>query len=214
LSAYKTITVEDISFISAELSNLEQSCIQASDVFNCVSTGITAALNDRIPYKDTPVLIEIIGAFGMGKIVKQLPNIPYAGITMAGICWGISGSSALARAREAAVEMKIEIERMACVLEGLRAIERRIAEGEALLYALSAKVKKSLNVLKSSNEIKSPNGEDESLSETEAKELNTSIRLVKSIKQVIETDICNADGFLTKKSGVIFRKIEKEVCDV
>jgi hypothetical protein len=208
LSAYKSVTVENVRFINAGLSDLEKSCIQASDILNSVSTGISTALNDRIPYKNTPVLIEIVGAVGVGKTVKQLPAIPYAGITMAGICWGISGSLAKAKARDASVEIKIETEKMACVLDGLKAIKNRVAEGKALLYTLSGKLKKSLDALRSLDE---NNG---SLSEKTVKEIDVSVQLVKLIKQVIETDICNADGFLTKKSGVIFRKIEKEVQDV
>ena len=207
LTAYKTIEIDNIRFINAELKNLEKSCIQASDVLNCISVGINAALNDNIPYKGTPVIIEIVGAFGANKTISQLPVIPYAGITMAGINWGISGNLAKLRAQETSIEIMIETERMACVLDGLKAIERRVAEGEALLYALSEKLKISLDKLQSY-----PDEEGE-LSEKILNELDASIRLVKSIKEVIETDICDANGFLTKKSGVIFRKIEKEVCD-
>ncbi len=106
------------------------------------------------------------------------------------------------------MEAKIETERMAGVLSGLRAISRRIDEGEALLYALSGKLRKSVGALKT---LASEEGE---ISQETAKELDICVSLVKSLKQVIEADICNAGGFLTKKSGVIFRKIEQEVKDV
>jgi hypothetical protein len=205
LSAYKAITVESVRFINAELDNLEKTCIKASDILHCISVGINTALNDSIPYKNTPVLIELVGAFGIGKSTKQLPAIPYAGITMAGINWGISGSYAKTAAQEATVEVKIETERMACVLDRLRAVINRVDEGEVLLYALSAKLKKSLDKLQLLA------GENEDLSEEAGKEIDISVRIIKSIKQVIETDICNAEGFLTKKSGIIFRKIEQEV---
>jgi len=205
LSAYKTVAVASVRFINVELDNLEKVCIQASEVLNCIAVGISTALNDRIPYKNTPILIETVGAFGMEKTAKQLPAIPYAGITMAGISWGISGSLAKTKAQGEVVEAKIETERMACVLSGLKAITNRIAEGEALLYALSRKLNKSLKALQSLA------GKDSELSEEAGKELDTSVQLIKSLKQVIETDICNADGLLTKKSGVIFRKIEQEV---
>ena len=208
MSAYKAVAVESVRFIGVELENLEKSCIKASDVLSCVSVGISTALNDRIPYKNTPILIETVGAFGVGKTAGRLPSIPYAGITMAGICWGINGSLAKTKAQEESIEAKIEAERMARVLDALKAIENRVDEGETLLYALSEKLKKSLAALQSLAE----NGTG--LSEEAVKELDASIRLVKSIKQVIETDICNADGFLTRKSGVVFRKIEKEIKDV
>jgi len=97
---------------------------------------------------------------------------------------------------------------MACVLDGLKAIENRVAEGETLLYALSDKLKQSLTALQSLD------GNGAELSQEAAKELDASVQLIKSIKQVIETDICDASGFLTKKSGVIFRKIEKEIHNV
>ena len=201
LSAYRTISVENISFINAELENLEKTCIQASDVLQALSAGISTALHDRIPYNDTPALIEIAGASGVGR---ALSYIPYMGIAMTGINWGISGSVAKTKAQGKAVEIKIEVERMYGVISGLKAIRNRIAEGEALLYALSAKLKKSLDKLKTFEE----------LSDESAKEVDTSIQLIKSIKQVIETDICNADGYLTKHSGIIFHKIEKEVQNV
>ena len=205
LSTYKAVTIENVRFINAELENLEKSCIQASDVLNCISVGISTALNDRIPYKSTPVLIENIGVFGVEKTSKGLPAIPYAGITMAGICWGISGSLAKTKAEEASVETRIETERMSCVISALKAIEKRVTEGEALLFALSGRLKASLDALQSFA-IK-----DGDFSEDAAKKIDTSIWLIKSLKQIIETDICNSDGFLTKKSGVVFRKIEQEV---
>jgi len=208
LTAYKTVAVENVRFMHAELENLEQSCIQASDVLNCFSTGISSALYDRIPHKNTPVLIETAGAFGVRAAARQLPAIPYAGITMAGICWGISGNLAWVKAQEASAEAKIETERMACVLGGLKAVENRIAEGEGLLFALSKKLKESLDALQSLA------GNGNELSEEAAKKLDASVQLVQSIKQVIETDVCNADCFLIKKSGVVFRKIEKEIRDV
>ncbi|MCL2044743.1 MAG: hypothetical protein FWG89_11460 [Treponema sp.] len=153
-------------------------------------------------------MIEIIGASGVNNTAKGLSAIPYAGITMAGISWGISGSLAKAKAQVTSVDTRIETEQMVSVLDGLKTIDRRVAEGEALLYSLSIKLKKSLDALQSL-----PVKEGE-LSEAAAKEIDTSIRLIKSLKQVIETDICNADGYLTKKSGVIFRKIEQEVTHV
>ena len=126
----------------------------------------------------------------------------------AGISWGISGNLAKTKAQEESLETIIETERMFCILNGLKAIKNRITEGENLLYALSGKLKKSLDNLQS---LALKDGE---LSDEAAKEIDASIRLIKSLKQVIETDICNADGFLTKRSGVIFRKIEQEVKDV
>ena len=188
--------MESVRFINAEPENLGDTCIKASDVLNCVSVGINTAINDGIPYRNTPVLIKTAG---------RLPSIPYAGITMAGITWGISGSLARSKAREEAVETIIETERMACTLGGLKAIANRIAEGEALLYALSKKLKKSLAALRAYA------ATDGGLSEEATKELDTSVRLIISLKNVIETDICNAEGLLTKKSGVVFRKIEREV---
>ena len=88
---------------------------------------------------------------------------------MAGINWGINGNLAKIRAQETSVEIMIETERMACVLSGLRAIERRVEEGEALLYALSAKLKISLEKLQSF-----PEEEGSELSEKALNELDTS----------------------------------------
>jgi hypothetical protein len=208
LSSYKSIAVENVRFINAELENLEKTCVQASDVLSCISIGISTAINDRVPYKNTPILIETVGAFGIGKNPKQLPAIPYAGITMAGISWGISGNLAKSKAQEAAVEVKLETEKISGVLTGLKAIEKRVTECEVLLFALSGKLKKSLDKLQSLA------GESIELSEEAAKEIDVSVQLIKSLKQVIETDICSANDFLTKKSGVIFSKIKQEVRNV
>ena len=197
LSAYKAVFVKSVRFINVELKDMGKTCVHASDVLNCVSVGIGTAINDHIPYKNTPVLIKTAG---------RLPAIPYAGIAMAGITWGMSGSLAKARALEEAVAIGIETERMARVLSGLKAVENRVAEGGDLVRVLSGKIKKSLGRLQSLAAETEGN-----VSEAVAKEIDASIRLVKSLKQVIETDICNADGLLTKKSGVVFRKIEREV---
>ena len=207
LTAYKSVTIESIRFINAELENLEKSCIQASDVLNCISVGINTALHDNIPYKNTPILIETIGALGVEKSINGLPNLPYAAMTMAGVTWAINGSIAKTKAEETSVETKIETQRMACVLSGLKAIENRVTEGERLLYALSGKLKTSIGVLQSLE------SKDNEFSEESAQAISTSINLIKSLKQLIETDICNTDGFLTNKSGIIFRKIKQEVYD-
>jgi len=208
LTAYKAVSVESIRFINTEMKNLETARIRASDILGCVSAGVSAALSDSIPYKNTPALIRIAGALGAGKNARGMPAIPYAGITMAGVNWGISGSLARGRALEASAEAGIETEKMARVLAGLKAIRKRAAEGEALLHTLSGKLRKSLDTLQSADR------GGGALPETAAKEIDVSIRLVRSLKQIIETDICNAGGFLSRKSGVIFRKIKQEVCDV
>jgi len=201
-SAYRTIKVESIRFINAELDDLEKSCIKASDVLNCISVAFKTALSDNIPYHSTPALFQIVGAFGFGNILK---NIPYAGITMAGVTWGISGSLAKSKAEGEALGIKIEAQRMADVIFGLKAIEKRILEGKTLLLVLSKKLKTSLDMFKTL-------AVDESeLSEDALNELNNSIQLIKSIKKVIETDICNAEGFLNRNCGIVFRKIEQEV---
>jgi hypothetical protein len=186
---------------------MEESCIKASDVLNCISVGISTAVNDHIPYKDTPILIET-GSFGNGKTAEGLPSIPYAGIAMAGISWGISGNMARTRAQEVSVEIMIETERMADVLVALIAVEKRVDEGEDLLFALSKKLKKSLDRLQSLTV------DNTNISEEAVKEIDTSINLIKSLKQVIETDICDSNSFLVRKSGVVFRKIEQEVLNV
>ena len=124
---------------------------------------------------------------------------------MAGITWGISGSLAKSKAQGEAVGIKVETERMSNVLSGLKAIKNRVVEGEALLYAFSVKLKKSLD------KFQSLTGETKELSEEAALELDISIQIIRSIKQVIEIDICNADGFLTKNSGIVFQKIYKEI---
>jgi len=149
--------------------------------------------------------LQIIGASGIGKTLQA---IPYAGITMMGVSWGINGNLAKTKAQGKAVEIKIETERMSNALSGIRAIEKRVDEGKALLYALAEKLKISLE------KFQSLVGDAETLTEETAKELDVSVNLIKSIKQIIEIDICNADGYLTKHSGVIFRKIEQEVFNV
>jgi len=170
---------------------MEKSCIKASDVLNCISVGISTAVNDRIPYKDTPILIEL-GAFGSGKTAVGLPSIPYAGIAMAGISWGISGSLARTSAQEASVDTIIETEKMADILAAMKAVEKRVDEGENLLFALSGKLKKSLDRLEALT------GENTDISEEVAKEIDASVLIIKSLKQVIETDICDSNGFLVR----------------
>jgi len=196
LTAYRSVAVESVRFICAEPEDVGKTRIRASDVLGCVSVGVAAALNDRIPYKNTPVLIK----------AGSLPAIPYAGIAMAGVTWGISGSLAKARALEEAAETRIETERMARALSGLRAVENRVREGEELVYALAGKLRKSLGRLKS---LAAETGGE--IPEAAEKEIGVSMRLLKSLKRVIETDICDADGLLSKKSGVAFRKREREV---
>ncbi|MDR2476165.1 MAG: hypothetical protein LBD18_00055 [Treponema sp.] len=75
LSAFKDIQVERIRFFSNELVGLKNSVVKASYVLSCLAVGVTTAVNDRFPYKDTPPIFKTIGAFGLKIPANDLPNI-------------------------------------------------------------------------------------------------------------------------------------------
>jgi hypothetical protein len=200
LSAFKDIQIENISFINDELDTLKASCVKASDVLACVSIGVNTAVYDRIPYKDTPPLIQAIGAFGYKpQAAIVLPDISYAAITMAGFSWGISGIGAKVQAETNAIQVSGEIERMESVLYGFNALTAHIAEGEKLLAGLTDRLRLVLLELKLVPD--SPDME---------RHIDIAISLTRALKQIIETDICTGNGLLAPESGILFRSIQKE----
>jgi hypothetical protein len=200
LSSFRDMQVEHISFLKDEIALLETSCIKASDVLSCLSVGINTAVNDRMPYKDTPPLVQSVGAFGIKEIPGNgLPNIPYAAIALAGISWGLSGNAAKSAAEADAVLLDREKEKLKAVLAGFRAMGDRITEGESLIAMLTGKLKTVLEKLTQ------PEKETVQTADIEA-----AIALTRALKQVIETDICTGNGMINAQSGVVFHKIRKE----
>jgi hypothetical protein len=203
LTSFRDIQVEHISFLNTEIALLETSCIKASDVLSCLSAGVNTAVNDRIPYKDTPPFIQSIGALGIKAVPGNgLPAIPYAAIAMAGISWGVSGNAAKSAAEADALSLDREKEKMKSVLAGFKTLLDRITEGESLIAMLTGKLKAVLETLEKPDK--------ETIQTTGAASIETAIALTRALKQVIETDICAGNGMLNPQSGVVFHKIRKE----
>jgi hypothetical protein len=206
LSSFRDIQVEHVAFLKNDVAPLETSCVKAGDVLSCLSIGVNTAVNDRIPYKDTPPLIPSIGAFGMKNFPGSgLPCIPYAAIALAGISWGISGGTAKSAAEAGAAALSGETEKLKTVLAGFRAVLGRIAEGESLIRTLTGKLETALETLGTCGK-----PEKNAVSEAAAFHIETAIALTRALKQVIETDVCTGNGMVNAQSGVVFRKIKKE----
>jgi hypothetical protein len=203
LSSFRDMQVEHITFLKDEITLLETSCIKASDVLSCLAVGVNTAVNDRIPYKDTPPLVQSVGAFGIKEVPGNgLPNIPYAAIALAGISWGLSGNAAKSAAEADAMLLDQEKEKMKAVLAGFRAMGDRVTEGESLIATLSEKLKAVLETL--------TQPEKETVKTACAATIEAAIALTRALKQVIETDICTGNGMINAQSGVVFHKIRKE----
>jgi hypothetical protein len=203
LSSFTDMRVEHIAFLKNDAAPPETSCVKASDVLSCLSIGVHAAVNDRIPYRDTPPLRKFIGAFGMnGFPGNGLPRIPCAAAALAGLSWGISGNAAKSAAESDAAALSRETEKMQSVLAGFEMMAGRIDEGEALITALAGKLKQVLQTLGKS--------EKEAVQPSVAANLETAISLTRALKQVIETDVCTGNGMINAQSGVVFHKISKE----
>jgi hypothetical protein len=200
LSPFRDVQVENIRFLHDELRGLGESVIKASDVLSCLSAGITTAANDRFLYKDTPPVFQTIGAFGLKKApAAALPPIPYAAITVAGITWGISGSAAKLQAETNAVYASSEIEKLKAVETGFDALLALIAEGENLIKTLTGKLRLALAELKGEAETEEVPGR-----------IENALSLTRTLKQVIEVDLCTGNGLLSPESGVLFYAVKKE----
>jgi hypothetical protein len=204
LSSFTDTQVEHISFFTHELDTLKESVIKASNVLSCLSIGVTTAVNDRIPYKDTPPILKDIGLSGM-KVnpASDLPAVSHAAIMMAGLSWGISGSTAKTQAENNAVHITHTTKKMEQTLAGFDALLDRITEGENLIKALTEKLRQALSLLPDTSDGHEP-----------AASIETAISLVRALKKIIETDICTDNGLLTAESGVLFRKVQKEYAHV
>jgi hypothetical protein len=197
LSTFKDLQIEQIKFFSAEVAELRESVIKASDVLSCLSAGVNTAVHDRFPYKDTPPIFQAIGAFGLKQLpFNGLPPIPYAAITMAGLSWGLSGNAAKQQAGIKAAYVSGEIDKMKALETGFNAVLKRIAEGENLIAALTEKLRFALAELK--------------IPPQSPEKIENAVNLTRALKQIIEVDLCTGNGLLTHKSGVLFRTVRKE----
>jgi hypothetical protein len=202
LSAFRDMQIEHISFLADDPDALKRPAVKASDVLSCVSIGLTTAVNDRIPYKNTPPILKGPGVCAI-KLPSELPALPYAALTMAGLSWGISGSAAKIQAENNALHAARAVKRMERTLAGFDALLERIGEGEELIETLAGKLREVLSVLPDTPE------NSETLASVE-----TAITLTRTLKQIIETDICTGNGLLNGESGVLFQKIRKEYAHV
>jgi hypothetical protein len=128
---------------------------------------------------------------------------------MAGLSWGISGATAKTQAHMTAAQLSCKTEKLKSVLVGYTTLLGRIGEGEHLIASLTEKLLMILSSLNSAPMLP----QDETSPETTAF-IETAISLVRALKQVIETDVCDGNGFLIAKSGVVFNKIKKEYAHV
>jgi len=198
-----TVVIRNAVKILAKYSTIDLTEYKSFDISNIrISAYDNTAFINSMLRKKTSILNEAICDIGLLKITKGLNSNPYAGILMTGITLGMNGHFVKTKAEEVSTGTKVKIERMVYVLSELKAIQKRITEGESLLYALSRKLKASLWTLQTLA------CKEDELSEEASKEIDISISLIKSIKRLIETEIFDTNGFLSEKSAAIFRKIE------
>jgi hypothetical protein len=201
LTSFKDLKIDNIRFLKDGPESLKERCVRASDVLSALAAGISAAVFDRFPYKETPPLIPGTG--------KGLPAIPYSAIALSGISWGISGGAAKSRSMQSAAEADIEIEKLTALASGFEAVMAQIDEGERIIASLSEKLKRAVSEL-DKIEIKN----ESALSQTELVKIDTALSLTKALKEVIETPVTSIDGTLSEYSGLVFEKVKQEYVNV
>lgn len=133
--------------------------------------------------------LQRLGAFGLsGSFLNN--SISLIGQSLS---FAISGSRAKTQALQVSSVVKIEREKMEDTIALCRCLRKRIAEGSSVLQSLTNKMSSIMEDLKLP--IKSHERE---------RRIDALLCLSKTMKKVIDTEICTTEGVLLEKAGLLY----------
>jgi len=135
-------------------------------------------------------------------------SAPYTTVMSAGLNWGISGSRELTNAEASAADLNRETEKMKTVLANIKCFINRLNEGKQLITVLSSKLEPLLVQLEQETVNKKGLIPLETINKIEV-----AISLTRTLKRIIDVDVCVENGKLTKEAGVLFHTLTEEYSD-
>ena len=190
LSKLKNGTAGKVQYLNKDMRDFFDVYYKDTDRISMLSKNLNRGINKINASLD----LQRLGAFGMsGSMLNNSISLLTQSISFA-----VGGSRAKDKAQKVASAVRIERERMEETITLCRNLRKRIAEGSSVLNRLSNDMTHVMEDLSQDQESSAQESSIEKL-----------LLLSKTMKRVIDIDICTTEGVLLEKAGLLYTEVNK-----
>ena len=190
LSKLKNGTAGKVQYLNKDMRDFFDVYNKDTDRISMLSKKLNSGVNKINASLD----LQRLGAFGMsGSMLNNSISLLTQSISFA-----VGGSRAKDKAQKVASAVRIERERMEETITLCRNLRKRIAEGSSVLNRLSNDMTHVMEDLAQDQESSAQESSIEKL-----------LLLSKTMKKVIDIDICTTEGVLLEKAGLLYTEVNK-----
>lgn len=190
LSKLKNGTAGKVQYLNKDMRDFFDVYNKDTDRISMLSKNLNSGINKINASLD----LQRLGAFGMsGSMLNNSISLLTQSISFA-----VGGSRAKDKAQKVASAVRIERERMEETITLCRNLRKRIAEGSSVLNRLSNDMTHVMEDLAQDQESSAHESSIEKL-----------LLLSKTMKRVIDIDICTTEGVLLEKAGLLYTEVNK-----
>lgn len=190
LSKLKNGTAGKVQYLNKDMRDFFDVYNKDTDRISMLSKNLNSGINKINASLD----LQRLGAFGMsGSMLNNSISLLTQSISFA-----VGGSRAKDKAQKVASTVRIERERMEETITLCRNLRKRIAEGSSVLNRLSNDMTHVMEDLAQDQESSAQESSIEKL-----------LLLSKTMKRVIDIDICTTEGVLLEKAGLLYTEVNK-----
>lgn len=190
LSKLKNGTAGKVQYLNKDMRDFFDVYNKDTDRISMLSKNLNRGINKINASLD----LQRLGAFGMsGSMLNNSISLLTQSISFA-----VGGSRAKDKAQKVASAVRIERERMEETITLCRNLRKRIAEGSSVLNRLSNDMTHVMEDLAQDQESSAQESSIEKL-----------LLLSKTMKKVIDIDICTTEGVLLEKAGLLYTEVNK-----
>jgi len=190
LSKLKNGTAGKVQYLNKDMRDFFDVYNKDTDRISMLSKKLNSGVNKINASLD----LQRLGAFGMsGSMLNNSISLLTQSISFA-----VGGSRAKDKAQKVASAVRIERERMEETITLCRNLRKRIAEGSSVLNRLSNDMTHIMEDLAQDQESSAQESSIEKL-----------LLLSKTMKRVIDIDICTTEGVLLEKAGLLYTAVNK-----
>ncbi|HQL05807.1 MAG TPA: hypothetical protein PLU33_11755 [Treponemataceae bacterium] len=190
LSKLKNGTAGKVQYLNKDMRDFFDVYNKDTDRISMLSKKLNSSVNKIYASLD----LQRLGAFGMsGSMLNNSISLLTQSISFA-----VGGSRAKDKAQKVSSAVRIERERMEETITLCRNLRKRIAEGSSVLNRLSNDMTHVMEDLAQDQESSAQESSIEKL-----------LLLSKTMKKVIDIDICTTEGVLLEKAGLLYTAVNK-----
>lgn len=190
LSKLKNGTAGKVQYLNKDMRDFLNHYDNDTDRISMLSKNLKSGIKTI----NASLGLQRLGAFGMsGSLLNNSVSLLTHSITFA-----VGGSRAKDKALHVVSAVKIEREKMEETITLCRNLRKRIAEGSSVLNRLSNDMTHVMEDLAQDQESSAQESSIEKL-----------LLLSKTMKKVIDIDICTTEGVLLEKAGLLYTAVSK-----